>query len=105
MIDVNHQIIGGEVEPNWIEGDKPQKWLMLTVKTKVKVWDQYSHRASLYTRTRVVVQSPGNVAAIRPNLRPGISVMVIGQGVPAFVCAADKDVRGQVVLADLLQFV
>lgn len=102
MLNVSHHIVGGRVE-TWEGGRKPLPWLLVTIEVQARVWDQWSNRAPIRMRHRICIQGVENMKVWLPLLHPGLEILAIGQVVPASVCAADKDIRGQVTLASVIQ--
>jgi hypothetical protein len=105
MISVSHHTVGGPVTGTILRGREPMPWLLFTITTHAQVWDRNGKPVTYPVKERVLVQGAANVQALADRIRPGVSVLAIGQGVPAHVVAADADVRGSVLLAQLIQTV
>ena len=102
MIYLNTQTVAGVVVGLRV-GRMPLPWMMMETKVACVVWDRQGRRANLWTQERIVLQGEENVKAYVAAVRKGTGILATGQRVPAFSVAADSDMRGQVLLASLLQ--
>jgi len=103
MISLNTRTVAGPVSGEILRGRLPLPWALVPVKVTCQVFDRFGNKPWATMVERVLVQGKLNLDALLPRLRDGVQVLVVGQGVPARVVAADQDVRGSVTLAETFQ--
>lgn len=103
-LSFSNRTVAGRIVGQIETGREPLPWILIEVQYAAHVWDRYGNRAPVLTHERVIIQGAENIKALRPKLRFNVEILAMGQGVPGRVVAGDRDVRGQVTLASIIQF-
>jgi hypothetical protein len=103
-ISVNVRHIGGSVLGKVQTGDAPMPWIIITVATFFRTWDQVGRRPKMLVRDWVCIQGSENVKKLR-DIREGTQVYTFGQAAPVVECCADSGLKGTVTLASTFQIV
>ena len=101
-INVSHRIIGGIVVSIDGSGSDPLPWLLFKVLVQGATWDRTGKRAYVPFKERVIVQGEANITALS-WITQGAEVLITGVGLPAFCVVNDREIKGQLTLAQTVQ--